>query len=43
MALKGGAVKIGELSEHYIENVGVLKFIYIADPDGNIIELQNWG
>lgn len=42
LAMKNGAVKIGALSEHYIENVGLLKFIYIADPDGNIIELQNW-
>lgn len=42
LALKNGATKIGELSEHYIENVGLLRFIYIADPDGNIIELQSW-
>ncbi|MFD2289149.1 VOC family protein [Pedobacter petrophilus] len=42
LALKNGASKIGVLSEHYVENVGLLKFIYIADPDGNIIELQNW-
>ncbi|RMZ60243.1 VOC family protein [Chryseobacterium nematophagum] len=42
LALKNGATEIGELSEHHVENVGLLKFIYIADPDGNIIELQNW-
>ena len=42
MALENGATKIGALSEHLVENVGLLKFIYIADPDGNIIELQNW-
>jgi len=42
LAIKNGATKIGELSEHYVENVGLLKFIYIADPDGNIIEIQNW-
>lgn len=42
LALKNGAVKIGELSEYYVENVGLLTFIYIADPDGNIIEIQNW-
>ena len=42
LALNNGASKIGELSEHPVENVGLLKFIYIADPDGNIIELQNW-
>lgn len=42
LALQHGAAKIGELSEHHVENVGLLKFIYIADPDGNIIELQSW-
>jgi len=42
LAIKNGASKIGEISEHYVENVGQLNFIYIADPDGNIIELQNW-
>lgn len=42
LAIKNGASKIGELSEHHVENVGLLKFIYISDPDGNIIELQNW-
>lgn len=41
-ALKNGDSKIGELSEKHIEEAGVLKFIYISDPDGNIIELQSW-
>jgi catechol 2,3-dioxygenase-like lactoylglutathione lyase family enzyme len=42
LALENGAKKIGELSEHDVEGVGHLRFIYIADPDGNIIEIQNW-
>lgn len=42
LALKNGAQKIGELSEHFVENVRMLKFIFISDPEGNIIELQNW-
>ena len=42
LALEKGANKIGELSEKYIDGVGLLTFIYISDPDGNIIELQNW-
>lgn len=41
-ALDAGAGKIGELSIHQVEGVGLLTFIYIADPDGNIIELQHW-
>ena len=42
LALKNGGSKIGELSEHYVEGAGLLKFLYISDPDGNIIEIQNW-
>ncbi len=42
LALEKGAKKVGELSEKYIDEVGLLTFIYISDPDGNIIELQNW-
>ena len=42
LALEKGANKIGELSEKYIDEIGLLTFIYICDPDGNIIELQNW-
>jgi len=42
IALKNGATKIGELSEHRFDNMGVFSFIYISDPDGNIIELLNW-
>jgi catechol 2,3-dioxygenase-like lactoylglutathione lyase family enzyme len=42
LALEKGAEKIGELSEKQINGVGLLTFIYICDPGGNIIELQNW-
>ena len=42
LALNNGAEKVGELSEHFVAGVGHLTFIYISDPDGNIIELQNW-
>lgn len=41
-AMKHGASRIGEISTHIVEGVGLLTFIYISDPDGNIIELQNW-
>ena len=41
-ALSHGAKKLGELSERTVEGVGHLTFIYITDPDGNIIELQHW-
>lgn len=37
----GGSV-IGELTVHEVPGVGLLTFQYVADPEGNIIEIQNW-
>ena len=39
-ALGGSAV--GELTVHEVPGVGWLTFQYVADPEGNIIEIQNW-
>ena len=41
-ALLHGATKIGEISENYVEAVGRIQFIYLYDPEHNIIELQSW-
>lgn len=41
-ALAHGATKIGEISENMVEGVGRIQFIYIRDPEDNIIELQSW-
>jgi len=41
-ALKSGATKLGEITEKIIEGIGVLKFVYFRDPEGNIIEIQSW-
>jgi catechol 2,3-dioxygenase-like lactoylglutathione lyase family enzyme len=41
-ALNHGATLLGELTEKKIENVGLLKFLYFRDPEGNIIEIQSW-
>jgi len=38
---KGGA-KYGELIEKEIKGLGIIRAIYAADPEGNIIEIQNW-
>lgn len=38
---KGGSF-IGDLTERHIEGVGDLVFQYVADPEGNIVELQSW-
>jgi catechol 2,3-dioxygenase-like lactoylglutathione lyase family enzyme len=40
--LSHGGRKIGDISSSRVEGVGRLTFIYLADPEGNIIELQAW-
>jgi catechol 2,3-dioxygenase-like lactoylglutathione lyase family enzyme len=42
-ALSNGAELLGEVTEKEIDNVGILKFVYFRDPEGNIIEIQSWG
>ncbi len=39
---KCGGGTVGEITSHTIEEVGYLTFVYATDPEGNIIELQNW-
>jgi len=34
--------KVGEIATAQVPGVGMLTFIYVADPEGNIIELQAW-
>ncbi len=40
--LRCGGEKIGDLVTHDMKDVGTLSFVYMADPEGNIIELQAW-
>ncbi|MEM9820327.1 MAG: VOC family protein [Bacteroidota bacterium] len=40
--LAHGGTKSGEITERKIEGVGRITFIYVRDPDGNLIELQHW-
>ena len=40
--IKHGGSLCGELTERYVPDIGVLRFVYARDPEGNIIELQNW-
>ena len=42
IALSNGAELLGEVIEKKIENVGILRFVYFRDPEGNIIEIQSW-
>ncbi len=41
-ALSNDAGLLGEVTEKKIENVGILKFVYFRDPEGNIVEIQSW-
>ena len=41
-ALMEGATKLGAVTEKSIEGAGVLTFVYLRDPEGNIIEIQSW-
>lgn len=40
--LRHGGVGVGEPASHEVAGVGLLTFVYMKDPEGNIIELQNW-
>lgn len=40
-AILNGAFKYGELIKKEFKS-GTLTFVYIKDPDGNIIEIENW-
>jgi predicted enzyme related to lactoylglutathione lyase len=37
-----GGSAVGELTERDVPGMGLLTFQYVADPEGNIIEIQNW-
>jgi catechol 2,3-dioxygenase-like lactoylglutathione lyase family enzyme len=41
-ALSNDAKILGRITEKKIENIGILKFVYFRDPEGNIIEIQSW-
>jgi predicted enzyme related to lactoylglutathione lyase len=41
-ALENGGKMLGQITEHFVEEVGRLKFVYFRDPEGNIVEIQSW-
>ena len=41
--LEHGGSTVGELTNKEIPGAGVITFQYLADPEGNVIELQRWG
>ena len=40
--LENGGSRLGQISSNSVEGVGVITFVYLRDPDGNIIEVQHW-
>ena len=40
--LAHGGSEVGKLTVREIEGVGTITFQYLADPEGNIIEVQKW-
>jgi predicted enzyme related to lactoylglutathione lyase len=40
--LNHGGTSFGELIQKEYPEIGLLTMIYIRDPEGNIVELQNW-
>jgi predicted enzyme related to lactoylglutathione lyase len=40
--IANGGSRYGDLIEKEIEGIGIIKAIYTLDPEGNIIEIQNW-
>jgi len=40
--LQNGGSLVGEIVEIPVAGAGVVTFVYVADPDGNILELQTW-
>lgn len=40
--LTSGGEQLGEIVKKDYENIGILTAVYARDPEGNIIEIQNW-
>lgn len=40
--LKFGGTQLGELIKRDYAGIGLLTMVYTRDPEGNIIEIQNW-
>jgi catechol 2,3-dioxygenase-like lactoylglutathione lyase family enzyme len=41
-AIACGGKSLGKVTQREIEGVGALTFVYLADPEGNVIEIQRW-
>ena len=41
-ALAHGATKLGQITKKELEGIGIINFVYLRDPEGNIVEIQSW-
>ena len=42
LAMDSCASMLGKVTEKKVEGVGMLKFVYFRDPEGNIVEILSW-
>lgn len=40
--LAAGGSAVGKVSTTTVKGVGLLRVVYVRDPEGNILELQHW-
>ena len=40
--VENGGAALGEIVTREIEGIGKIIFVYATDPEGNILEIQNW-
>ncbi len=40
--INNGGQAVGKVTKRTIQGVGEITFVYARDPEGNLIELQNW-
>jgi predicted enzyme related to lactoylglutathione lyase len=40
--ISNGGSQLGDIVTEHIPKAGTITFVYVRDPEGNIIELQNW-
>lgn len=40
--IENGGSPLGEITEKEVPGAGYLYFVYVRDPDGNVLELQRW-
>lgn len=41
-ALHYGGSLLGDITKKKIDGAGIIEFVYLRDPEGNIIEIQSW-